>query len=66
MFAEVIQNTERLLGDFMRSELNGADRFGAASAFLNSDGLAHILPAMQRILSLSRGKSASSMAPIFG
>ena len=52
MIAEVIQNTERSLGDFMRSELNGADRFGAASAFLNSDGLGHILPAMQRILSV--------------
>ena len=52
MFAEVIQNTERSLGDFLRGELTGADRFGAASAFLNSDGLGHILSAMQRILSV--------------
>ena len=50
-----MQNSDRPLGDLMRNELNGADKFSAASAFLNSSGLECILPAIMNILD-SEGK----------
>ena len=50
MSATVTQNSDRPLGDLMRNELYGADKFSAASAFLNSSGLECILPAVKNIL----------------
>ena len=50
MSTSVIQNSQRRLGDLLRSELIGADKFCAASAFLNSDGLDIVLPDIRAIL----------------
>lgn len=50
MSTSVIQNSERALGEVMRTELNGADKFCAASAFLNSGGLDAVFPAIEGIL----------------
>ena len=50
MSTSVTQNSEHRLGDLLRSELNGADKFGATSAFLNSEGLDIVLPDIRAIL----------------
>lgn len=50
MSTSVIQNSDLALGELMRDELDGADKFNVASAFLNSGGLDIVLPAIQRIL----------------
>ena len=50
MTATVIQNTDHPLGELMRRELISADKFSAASAFLNSGGLDYVMPAIRRIL----------------
>ena len=50
MSTSVIQNSELALGEMMRTELNGADKFCAASAFLNSGGLDAVFPAIEGIL----------------
>ncbi len=50
MQLEVLANSNQPLGDLMRAEIDRADEFCAASAFLNSGGLNHVLPGMQRIL----------------
>ncbi len=50
MDINVIQNSERPLGDLIRDGLDGSDQFRAASAFLNSGGLGYVLPGMRRIL----------------
>ncbi|MYA60164.1 MAG: hypothetical protein F4X40_06355 [Chloroflexi bacterium] len=50
MSTSVIQNSDVALGELMRTELNGADKFCAASAFLNSGGLGAVFPAVERIL----------------
>ena len=50
MSTSVIQNSELALGEIMRTELIGVDKFCAASAFLNSDGLDVVFPALERIL----------------
>lgn len=46
----VIENHREPLGDLLAKELNGTDVFYAASAFLNSGGLAIIEPSLRRIL----------------
>ena len=50
MSTSVIQNSELALGEIMRTELVGVDRFCAASAFLNSGGLDTVFPALEQIL----------------
>lgn len=46
----VIENQYEPLGDLLTEELNTADAFHAASAFLNSGGLTIIEPSLRRIL----------------
>lgn len=46
----VVQNSDLALGEIMRAELKDADKFCAASAFLNSGGLDAVFPAIERIL----------------
>ncbi len=46
----VVSNSQRPLHEILREELRYADEFRAASAFLNSGGLSHIMPDLQRIL----------------
>ena len=46
----VINNSQQPLYELLRRDLNDADEFRAASAFLNSGGLSYVMPSMQRIL----------------
>lgn len=46
----VINNSQRPLYELLCRDLNDADEFRAASAFLNSGGLSYVMPYMQRIL----------------
>ncbi len=46
----VVENQREPLGDLLEQELNTADAFYAASAFLNSGGLGIIEPSLRRIL----------------
>ena len=46
----VISNSQQPLHELLCRELNEADEFRAASAFLNSGGLSYIMPGMRRIL----------------
>ena len=50
METTVIENQHGPLGDLLAEELNTADAFYAASAFLNSGGLGIIEPSLRRIL----------------
>ena len=50
MDISVIHNSVQPLGELMRDELETADEFCAASAFLNSGGLRYVLPNMRRVL----------------
>ena len=46
----VISNSQQPLHELLRRELNNADEFRAASAFLNSGGLSYIMPELRRML----------------
>ena len=46
----VVSNSQQPLYEILNEELKYADEFRAASAFLNSDGLSHIMPGLRRIL----------------
>ena len=50
MSTSVVQNSELALGEILRTELIGVDKFCVASAFLNSGGLDAVYPAIEQIL----------------